>query len=448
MIRSSGVLTVAVAVVLALAGGAHAQRCPYLAQHQLQIQIQMRMQMQMQRQQAMQRFGQGRPPGAFLRQPPGGNELLRMRQRMERTTVNIHRIQRSMLQREMSLITIERRRSLEEPRPLPGPPDLMRRLEQIRRERTKLLTQTRTSITAEQKQVAQQRQRIFRAASSQVRTLRTSEQSRMQAIRLDQDNRAKALQGEANKRARYQHSANVRARMTTNFTCGRCHRCAGGSTPSIVQNGPRLPAQQGGNNPPPAALAGKGPRLPALQGPAPAAWLPGPVPGRIVRVPAPAAGPRPGAVLLQPPLLQLPDLPPIGIVRLDPPAQPAGERAAPGKAIAGEAKKKPAKIPGLALDQPPPLPRLEGSIVLLGALEGSKDSLAQQARTPRSELLPEDVVQAPRLAPLPGLRAHDRGLLPTLDSTGTERDAFDLAARPSALELVLQPPPLPDIFLR
>jgi hypothetical protein len=164
-------------------------------------------------------------------------------------------------------------------------------------------------------------------------------------------------------------------------------------------------------------------------------WLPRPGTGLTAR---PRALPRLALVQAPPvlPMLQLPALPPLGLVRPEPAGQP------------NRAEKKKQAAPGLALNEPPPLLRLRGVTGLNPLLEGIQESLAQQPRAAVAELLPESVVAAPPLSPLPGLRSSDRGLLPTLDRDGRERDAFDPSARPSALDLVLQPPPLPDVFLR
>ena len=50
------------------------------------------------------------------------------------------------------------------------------------------------------------------------------------------------------------------------------------------------------------------------------------------------------------------------------------------------------------------------------------------------------------LPALPGLRPHERGLLPNLAADDDpEDDALDPARRPTLVELTLRPPPLPPL---
>jgi hypothetical protein len=98
---------------------------------------------------------------------------------------------------------------------------------------------------------------------------------------------------------------------------------------------------------------------------------------------------------------------------------------------------------------PPALPALSGSVVQLNPILGAKQSGSSESEGSRRELLPSDVVEAPALPPMPGKHAADRGLLPTLDrDERSERDAFDPSGHPSALDLVLQPPALPEVVSR
>jgi hypothetical protein len=98
-----------------------------------------------------------------------------------------------------------------------------------------------------------------------------------------------------------------------------------------------------------------------------------------------------------------------------------------------------------ALDSsPPPLPVLEGGVAQLSPLLGAQDSLPDLPAPP-SSLRPDEVVEAPALAALPGLRTHQRGLLPNLDDDEADDPPRDPKARRLVVELVLRPPPLPPL---
>jgi hypothetical protein len=269
----------------------------------------------------------------------------------------------------------------------------------------------------------------------------------------------------------------MRLRVNIRWTCGQCHGCK--STPTVVQQPqpapptiqikqpnqpfqvkqqPRMPFQQG-----PRLQPGK-PWRPGGPGPGPIVRVPFPGPGPMVRLPGPGLRPvvrpdQPGpGFLVRPglPILQPPDLPPLGITRVDPGrrlpewmTQPKPDKG-PEKSLLEGTPSFPGQPSGDLQPSAPPLPVLQGSIVQLNPLLQTTQGPAQPfIDQGYREVLPSEVVQAPPLAPLPGLRSFERGLLPTLDlPTSPERDPFDLLARPSPLELVLRAPPLPDLVIR
>jgi hypothetical protein len=254
-----------------------------------------------------------------------------------------------------------------------------------------------------------------------------------------------------------QHRPTVQLRVRLNGTCGTCHQCTQ-NQPKMVTLPQRQPFQVGPRNP-----------LPGQP------WLPaGPRPGPMVRLPdqplLPMIGPRPGAPAFvvrkaqpQPiPALQPPALPPLGIdrdrnprrpmldlltgARGDPKIEPLArmdrDRPSPGTSIGDTPPRH-----GTAIDpSPPPLPKLEGSVVQLSPLLGQKqDGGWRPAGVIRTDLLPHLVARAPRLPPLPGLQPYGRGLLPNLDGDLADGELLDPFRRPTLVELILRPPPLPPL---
>ena len=110
----------------------------------------------------------------------------------------------------------------------------------------------------------------------------------------------------------------------------------------------------------------------------------------------------------------------------------------------------PGHQPSLLEPERPELPKLEGVVQLKG-LQGTRGhQLPVGDQTPLALLMPDEVTQTPPLPVLSGMRAFDRGLLPHIGrSSAEEGDAYSpLYPATSAMELVLQPPPLPEIEVR
>jgi hypothetical protein len=239
------------------------------------------------------------------------------------------------------------------------------------------------------------------------------------------------------------HRATVRLRISVSATCGNCHGCKQ-TQPSIKPIPERQPFLVG---PRPRPLDGW-PWREAGRRAGPMVQLPAKKPG-------PMVGPRPEPlrfVVRKPgpgplPAVEPPALPPLGVVRLGEPRRPLLDRMTDGKPddlrpSVGDAPEKPRSA---VESSPPPLPALEGSVALLAPLLAQKEDRVSPASAPsRSDLQPDLVVQAPALAPLPGVRTHQQGLLPTLDGDDPV-EALDESRQTTLVEVTLRPPPLPPL---
>jgi hypothetical protein len=241
------------------------------------------------------------------------------------------------------------------------------------------------------------------------------------------------------------HTPIVSLRITVHYQCGQCHNCK--HQPGFGPQPPRLPLPAG--NPPGLPPLARAPRrlpqpaiVPGTQPDRPALPQPPGGPGPVAR----RGQPGPGLVARRPqlPLLDLPALPPVAQ-----PPLPGLDRLAPTKPQQPSPfdPPSPGSQPSPLDPEQPPLPPLEG-VVQLKALQPARDR--QQPRRDQTSvaLLPDEVTRAPALPALPGTEGFDRGLLPNLGrSSGREGEAMRVASR-SDLELVLQPPPLPEIEVR
>jgi hypothetical protein len=248
-----------------------------------------------------------------------------------------------------------------------------------------------------------------------------------------------------------QHRAKTQLRVTLTAVCGRCHGCQGPDIPAKGPSGPpQLPVL--GPRPTPVPLQ---PRQPGF---VPVVRL-GPVPPALPLLrPAPAVPglPRTRPALTALPAMRPPQLPPLALTtppgraplpglllakqrpsREDTPTTSPGSDPAPPP-VAGKPGEKPSAL------EPPQLPPLEGVALRLPA-EGKEDERPARAGTAsRPALLPGDVLKEPELPPLASTSGRNLALLPALDKQAPA-DEPESVAKPSSLELVLRPPPLPPL---
>jgi hypothetical protein len=217
---------------------------------------------------------------------------------------------------------------------------------------------------------------------------------------------------------RQHHRPSLLVRVKLVGTCGQCHVGQGGRVPALV-NKPGLPG----------------------------------IPVLLPRQPLPVAVAK--KPLLPLPALLPPLLPALGNGAVQRPLPPLP--ALPG--LLGRAMEKPRESPGLTsgseqpaqttsladklADTAPRLPPLAGTTVKsLPASELEDASTTRPTAPVRSGLDPEQVTQAPALAPLPTRPPHGLGLLP---ATAPESRTSEPARQALPIEVVFVPPPLPPL---
>jgi hypothetical protein len=260
--------------------------------------------------------------------------------------------------------------------------------------------------------------------------------------------------GPAHHEQRPIHRPTVQVRVNLVGTCGQCHLCQGGRTPTLVRN-PGLPGF-------PVLKPTAGQPVPVVRNPLPGFPVLNPgqpnpsVIGKLRPLPFPVLLPpelpplvqgpvrRPEDRLLGRPVLPLPGLlgqtpqKPLGSIGLMQPEN-KGPANVPGSLDSG----MPDKLSATVL-QPPALPPLQGTTVqVLPVAENSADTPAPTPSQP--PLDPDHVTQAPALAPLPTPPPLGLTLLP---QPAAENENLEPTRKSLPPDLVLLPPalaPLPPL---
>jgi hypothetical protein len=427
-----------------LAAPAHAQRgrvCPFLMQQQLQMQVQMQPQMMSRQEVMLQQRQMMQDRRALLTSQQRGVTS----GRTGGLQVNRHTTTQTRHTTSTRLITSRFRATRVRIARAPARPGSGRGMPPAR---VSIRTMTHSRILLERiTRTTQTTRSTFTVRRSSVSSARRTTSVRVRPT--SQVLRGTTTTAHRHNSTEVRHRPSVQVRVRMSMTCGNCHGCKQGRPTMINQPGlpPAFPT--GLPRPPMAGIVGRPPVRPDF----------------IIGQPKPR--PLPPIAILRPPrlpiLAQVPARP--GKPRLDllialpvrPPALLESGTESPGKSDADRPTTTTRSVPtdGLTLTgkptaiDPPELPTLQGSLALGRPLliEGKTGAPTVRPTTARpTELLPGDVAVAPAFRPLPSSpTARDLTLLPALagdDLSGASKTAAP--ARP-ALELVLQPPPLPPL---